>query len=160
MSRIIGQFSAEGFQTTAFEEDDGHCWMKADLDVDVDGDGSSHGDPYFQPDTTYHLAGKPLNADKHCYGVLPPLLLRAVKGIVLGCLMRITYKDRTITGFVGDVGPTRKVGEASYRWAELLNINPSPISGGVDDAIVLYEWWPGVPGTVDGVAIPLQPYRA
>lgn len=159
--RSLGVFDGEKKQFTAeaWEEEDGRCHMLADFDVDVDGSGPSHGDPCFQPDTTYHLAGKPLNSDVHFFGVLPPDCILRVKPLVLGCRMRITYKGLSVFGFVGDVGPTRKVGEGSYIWAKTLGMNPSPINGGVDFAEVLYEWWPGIPGMIQGVPIPLQAYR-
>ena len=70
--RTLWTFNAEGFTTSAYEEPDGSCHMFADYDVDVDGSGSSHGDPYFQPDTTLHRAGKALNSDLENFIVLPP----------------------------------------------------------------------------------------
>lgn len=159
MSRELATFTAEGFTTTAFEDSDGRCHMMADFDVDVDGSGSSHGDPYYQPDTTLHRNGRPLNSDLENFIVLAPPLIKKVRGIVLGCRARVSYRGRSFDAVVGDVGPTRKVGEGSYRLAQLLGMNPSPISGGEDSPIVLYEWWPGIPAVVDDLTYSLQPYR-
>lgn len=161
--RLLGTFTGEkrDFVADAFEfSPNGSCFMTADYDVDVDGSGSSHGDPYFQPDTSLHQNGKPLNSDQECYIVLPPDCIRKVQGIVLGCQAWVTYNGRKFPAVVGDVGPTRKVGEGSYRLAQLLHIPPSPINGGVDGAKVLYEWWPGTPAVVDETTYSLQPYKA
>lgn len=157
--RAIASFSAEGFQTTAWELEDGSCNMMADMDIDVDGIGDSHGDPYFQPDTTLHFNGKALNSDVDKFIVLPPPLIRGVAEIVLGCYAKVYYRGHVCEAVVGDVGPTRKVGEASRAVARVLGINQSPINGGVDDASVRYEWFPGKPATVDGRAYSLRPHR-
>lgn len=158
--RPLASFTAEGFRTTAYERDEhGLCSMMADMDIDVDGIGLSHGDPYYQPDTTLHYNGKPLDSDVDKFIVLPPPLITAVAGIVLGCHARVFYRDRVCDAVVGDVGPTRKVGEASRAVAIKLGINPSPINGGVDDASIRYEWFPGIAANVDGRQYVLQPYR-
>lgn len=159
--RELGTFTGESrqFTATAYEEADGRCHMKADYDVDVDGSGSSHGDPYFQPDTSLHHDGRALNSDAVNFIVLPPACIKGVKGVVLGCQARVSWNGKHFDAVVGDVGPTKKVGEGSYRLAKLLGMNPSPISGGVDFAEVTYEWWPGKPALVDGVQYELHPYR-
>lgn len=161
--RELGYFTGESkdFIARAYEETKwGKCYMVADYDVDVDGSGSSHGDPYFQPDTSLHHNGKPLNSDLECFIVLPPACIKGVRGIVLGCQARVTYRGIVRNAVVGDVGPTRKVGEGSYKLAKLLGMDPSPINGGVDGAKVTYEWWPGVAAVVDGIQYSLQPYGA
>jgi len=48
----------------------------ADADIDADGSGSSHGDPYFQNDTTLHYNGMALNSDVDKFIVVPPSLDR------------------------------------------------------------------------------------
>lgn len=160
--RELGYFTGEAkdFTTRAYEETaHGKCYMIADYDVDVDGSGPSYGDPYYQPDTTLHRDGKPLNSDLECFIVLPPDCIKHVLGIVLGCLAFVTYKGLRRAAVVGDEGPTRKVGEGSYRLAKLLGMDPSPINGGVDGKEVTYEWFPGVAAVVDGVQYQLQPYH-
>lgn len=149
--RPLESFNSEGFQTTAFEDSpDGPCHVVADADVDVDGSGDPHGDPDFQNDTTLHFEGKPLNSDVDKWIVLPMPVIRAVKGIVLGCQATVHYKGKSCDAVVGDVGPSRKIGEISRAVAFALGINPSPTIGGVDDASVRYEWTPGVAAVVDG----------
>ncbi len=157
--RPLESFNSEGFRTTAYElSEDGPCVVMADADVDVDGSGSSHGDPYYQNDTSLHLNGKPLNSDVDKFIVLPPPVTNAVTGIVLGCQATVHYRGKSSQAVVGDIGPTKKIGEISYALALALGINPSPISGGVDDASVRYEWTPGVAAVVDGKAYDLQPH--
>lgn len=162
MSRSLGTYEGEkkDFVATAWQETDGRCHMLADFDVDVDGSGSSHGDPYFQPDTTLHSAGKPLNSDKVRFIVLPPGCILKVSPRVLGCRARVSYRGRAFDAVVGDVGPTRKVGEGSYQLAVALGMDPSPINGGVDGASVFYEWWPGEAANIDGIQYNLQAYGA
>jgi len=157
----IGTFTAEGFKTTAYERaEHGTCSMMADLDVDVDGIGNSYGDPYYQPDTTLHYNGRALNSDVDYFIVLPPPLIKAVAGKVLGCKAKVFYRGKSCDAVVGDVGPARKVGEASRAVAKALGIDPSPINGGVDDASVRYEWEPGVAAVVDGRTYTLKSYGA
>lgn len=54
------------------------------------------------------------------------------------------YKDKVVYGVVGDLGPAGIIGEASYRMAELLGINPHPSTGGVSGAVVDFVVFPGV----------------
>lgn len=160
--RELGFFDGEkhDFTARAYEESKrGRCYMIADFDVDVDGSGPSHGDPYFQPDTTLHRDGKPLNSDLESFIVLPPACITKVMGIVLGCQGFATYRGIRRPCVVGDEGPTRKVGEGSYKLAKLLGMDPSPINGGVDGAKVTYEWFPGVAAVVDGIIYTLQAHK-
>lgn len=155
--RKLAEFSSEGFATEAYELIDKTCFVIADADVDDDGSGQSHGDPYHQGDTTlHHRDGTPLNADEEYYIVLPPSLIRAVAGIVLGCQAWVEWGDKRLPAVVGDVGPLRKIGELSYALARDLGINPNPNTGGVDDKEVLYQWSPGVPANVNGRLYDLQ----
>lgn len=156
--KLLKTLTREGFTSPILEEDDGKIHFVADLDVDVDGSGSSHGDPYFQPNTSLHFEGKPLNADEDDFIVVPADLPHLVKGIVLGCQARVTNhrNGRTLSCVVGDLGPTTKDGEASRSLALKLGVNPSPINGGEDFAVILYEFWPGVPAVVNGKHYSLQ----
>lgn len=64
----------------------------ADCDVDADGSGGNpYHDPYFQPDTSYHLNGKALNPHKVPFIVVPSSIIKAVKPVVLGCRAKMTY---------------------------------------------------------------------
>lgn len=142
-------------------EEFGKCFFIADCDVDCDGSGGNpYNDPYFQPDTSYHLHGIALNPYEVPFIVLPSSLIAAVAPIVLGCKARMTYlrNGRSVECIVGDVGPSKKLGEASCHACSTVGMNPSPISGGEDDYnAVLFEWWPGVQTTIDGITYPLQP---
>lgn len=159
--RPIEIFNSEGFKTTAWElSKHGPCSVMADADIDVDGKifvGHNNGDPDFQPDTTLHLNGNALDSSVDKWIVLPEPCIDGVEGIVLGCQGHAYYKGRSSEAVIGDVGPTRKIGEISRALALALGINPSPTSGGVDDASVRYEWIPGVAAVVDGKAYDLQP---
>jgi len=161
--RTIATFTAEGFTAIARElTPNGTCTVTADMDIDVDGSGNPHGDPYFQPDTTLHYQGKALDSDVDKFIVLPLPCLQRVKGIVLGCQARVvnTRNGKFCDAVVGDVGPSRKIGEASRAVALVLDINPSPISGGVDEAVIRYSWQPGVAALVDGRQYALKPLHA
>lgn len=140
--------------------DNGKLFFVADADIDADGAGGNpHHDPYFQPDTTYHLNGEALNPYEVPFIVLPPSIIRSVIPIVMGCRARMTYLKTglSVDCIVGDVGPRTKLGEVSVCAAVRVNMNASPISGGEDDYNgVLYEVWPGQTTTIDGLFYPLQ----
>ncbi len=147
----------EGEEIT--ESDDGTVSFKSKAAVDVDGSGSSHGDPDYQPDTSLHQDGVPLNADEDRYIVVPPAIIEGVSGIVLGCQ---AYVTNTLNGHrteavVGDIGPHHKLGEISRATAIALGINPSPTSGGEDSHAIQYVLRPGVQAVVDGKTYTLQP---
>lgn len=156
--RPLESFNSEGFRTTAYEDSpNGPCRVMADADIDVDGSGISHGDPDYQPDTTLHYQGKPLDSDVDKWIVLPKPCIMKVKGIVMGCQAKVFYRGRSCDAVVGDQGPTYKIGEISRAVAFVLGIDPSPTHGGVDDASVRYEWHPGIAANVDGRQYTLQP---
>lgn len=156
--RLLKTINSEGFSSPIIEEADGKVHFVADYDVDVDGSGSSHGDPDYQPDTSLHQDGKPLNADVDLFMVVPSDILGMVKGIVLGCQGRVTNhrNGKSSPCVVGDKGPTRKDGEGSWALSLVLGINPSPINGGEDYAVITYEFWPEVPAVVNGKTYKLQ----
>jgi hypothetical protein len=89
--------------------------------------------------------------------VVPPLIVRGVRGIVLGCRAFATVGRKRIEGVVADVGPRTKCGEVSIAMAEALGIPSSPRDGGTNEPIVHYEIHPGVPATVNGHTFELQP---
>lgn len=159
--RPIESFNSEGFRTTAYEDsENGPCHVMADADIDVDGQvfsGTDNGDPDFQPDTTLHYEGKPLNSDVDKWMVLPGPCIDNVAPVVMGCQGVVFYQGRSCPCVVGDQGPTRKIGEISRAVALALGIDPSPTEGGVDDASVRYEWIPGQAALVDGRQYTLKP---
>jgi len=154
MSRIIATIEGEPIT----ENDDGSVSYRAKLAVDTDGKGPLHGDPCAQRDTSLHLDGEALNADEDKYIVVPPAVLLGVKGVVLGCQAHLKNmrNGQETDAVVGDIGPHKKLGEASVATAKALGINPSPTSGGVDEHIVEYTLWPGKAAVVDGKNYELQ----
>jgi hypothetical protein len=161
MKRIIGtlegqdihhEIAASGYET---------AWFYGDMDIDCDGSGGNpDNDPYFQSDTTLHYKGQPLNAQTVPFIVVPPIVIKATRGVVLGALAEVTYKGKTVHAVVGDLGPTRKVGEGSPALAKLLGINPNANHGGVDEQTVLYKIHVGVPAVINGITYDLQPWRS
>lgn len=143
------------------EEDDGRVHYVAKAAVDTDGSGPLHGDPCAQRDTSLHVDGRALNADFDRYIVVPPAIRDGVRGVVLGCKahVRNLKNGRETFAVVGDIGPHAKLGEVSVATAAALGLNPSPTSGGIDDHVIEYQLWPGVPASVEGKAYQLQPKR-
>ena len=141
------------------ENDDGTVSFTAGARIDTDGSGPLHGDPCAQRDTTLHFEGKALNADVDRYIVTPPLIIHGVKGIVMGCQahVRNIKNGKETYAVVGDIGPSRKIGEVSVATAAALGINPSPTKGGTDEHIVEYVLWPNKAASVDGKHYSLQP---
>lgn len=159
--RVIAVFPGKDGGTIR-EFDNGTVTFTSDADIDTDGSGPLHGDPYAQPDTTLHWGGMALNADVDKYIVVPPIIITSVKGIVMGCKAHVLNLENGKETFavVGDRGPRKKLGEISVACAKAIGIPWSPISGGTDDHIIKYTIWPGVPAEVDGKKYNLQPYRA
>ncbi len=147
---------------------DGSVHYRAKAAIDSDGVGPHHGDHTAQDETTY----KPdLNADEDRYIVVPPAIRNGVKGVVIGCLANVTKMELVpveIGGYiwkpgkhtaavVGDVGPRKKLGEISCACASAIGLNPSPVSGGIDEHAIEYVIFPGVPAIVNGKSYHLQP---
>lgn len=144
---------------TITERDDLSVVFNADADVDCDGlGGNPHHDKYFQPDTFYHHNGHALTAEKVPYVVVPPVVVRATKGVVMGCKVIVTNlkNGKVVHAVVGDLGPTRKIGEVSVLCAERLGLSGDPNTGGTDEHIIKYEIFPGIPAEVDGEPYELQ----
>lgn len=131
---------------------DGNITFTAKAAVDTDGIGPLHGDPCAQRETSLRWQGKSLNADVDRYIVVPPVILRSVKAIVLGCQARVTNLKNGMStdAVVGDIGPRNKLGEVSVACAKALGLNSSPVSGGIDEHVIHYSIWPGVPAMVEG----------
>ena len=93
------------------------------------------------------------------YIVVPPAIRNGVKGVVMGCLAHVTntLNGKHIAAVVGDIGPRKKIGEISCACASAIGLNPSPISGGVDEHVIEYVIFPGVPAIVNGETYNLQP---
>lgn len=152
MSRIIATIENENI----IEHDDGTVTYRAKAAIDSDGVGPHHGDRTAQDETTY----KPdLNADVDRYIVVPPAIREGVKGTVIGCQARVTnsINGKSTAAVVGDIGPHLKLGEISCACAEAIGLNPSPVSGGIDEHVISYVLHPGVAAIVEGKGYKLQP---
>lgn len=141
-----------------------NSWVSfiGDLDVDCDGSGGNPDhDPYFQPDTTLHFKDKALNAQEVPFIVVPPIVVRATKGIILGSQAYVTNLKTgvVIEAVVGDLGPTRKIGEGSPALAVLLGLSGNANYGGTSERIIGYEIDVGVPAIVTGITYSLQKWK-
>lgn len=139
---------------------DGSCSYLSAAEVDGDGTGPSHGDPDFQGATSLQFNGTSLNADTVPYVVLPPAVILALPGIILGCEAIVTNirNGRSTLAVVADVGPKFKLGEFSIRCCEKLGIDSSPTHGGTNDFIFAVLLYPGRPAVIDGITYTLQSY--
>jgi hypothetical protein len=121
----------------------GAVFWKADMDIDCDGQvtGKCNGDtdPWFQDDTAFHQSdGKPLRADTLPYVVVPSassIWKYSGSGIKGGGVVAVIYNNKVEYAVVGDTGPTKIIGEASYATANALGIDPDPETGGADSGV-------------------------
>jgi hypothetical protein len=79
------------------------------------------------------------------YIVVPPLIVQKTKGVVRGCLARVTWQGKSVDCVVADRGPRNLVGELSIAAAMMLGVPASPRNGGLAKPQILYELWPGIP---------------
>ena len=138
------------------EHDDGSVHYRSKAAIDSDGIGPHHGDRTAQDETTY----KPnLNADEDRYIVVPPAIRNGVKGVVMGCMAQVAdaRTGKHTVAVVGDIGPRHKLGEISCACASAIGLDPSPVDGGVDEHVIEYVIFPGVPAIVNGTTYKLQP---
>ncbi|MEU1252929.1 glycoside hydrolase family 75 protein [Streptomyces chartreusis] len=121
----------------------GAVFWKADMDIDCDGQRTAKcnedTDPWFLPDTAFHQSdGKPLRSDTLPYVVVPSISGTwnyAAAGIQGAGVVAIIYNNQVVYAVVGDTGPERIIGEASYSAAERLGIDPDPETGGTDSGV-------------------------
>ncbi|MGG2466045.1 glycoside hydrolase family 75 protein [Streptomyces sp. RGM 3693] len=121
----------------------GAVFWKADMDVDCDGQITAQcnadTDPWFQDDTAFPQSdGKPLNAAKLPYVVVPSvsnIWNYQSAGIKGGGVVAILYNNQVEYAVVGDTGPNKIIGEASYAAAKGLGIDPNPETGGADSGV-------------------------
>ena len=137
----------------------GAVFWKADLDVDCDGKMTTQcnlqTDPAYQNQTAAtDSMGQPLDAAALPYVVIPGKSTRfdySAAGLKMGSVFAVIYKDTVHYGVAGDIGPTAIIGEASYRMAELLGIDPDPSTGGTDEEVD-YIGFTGA----DAIAVPIE----
>ncbi|RCG31107.1 hypothetical protein DQ384_10105 [Sphaerisporangium album] len=121
----------------------GAVYWKADMDIDCDGvrttQCNENTDCCFQPDTACQsTAGGPLNAAQLPYVVVPStsgIWNYTTKGIGCGTVVAVIYNNQIEYAVVGDTGPSGIIGEASYKTAADLGINPDPSNGGTDSGV-------------------------
>jgi hypothetical protein len=94
--------------------------------------------------------------------VVPPMILRGVKPIVLGCRAIVTNSKtgKSTEAVVADVGPHNHLGEISVACAKAIGIPTGTThpanSGGVSSPTIQYQLFSGIPAVVNGVTYPLQ----
>ncbi|MEZ0077041.1 glycoside hydrolase family 75 protein [Planotetraspora sp. GP83] len=121
----------------------GAVFWKADMDIDCDGvrttQCNENTDCCFLPDTACHTSGgSPLNAAGLPYVVVPSsssIWNYTTKGIGCNTVVAVIYNGKIEYAVVGDTGPTQIIGEASYKTASDLGINPDPSNGGTDSGV-------------------------
>ncbi|WP_330460725.1 glycoside hydrolase family 75 protein [Streptomyces sp. NBC_00820] len=121
----------------------GAVFWKADMDIDCDGRRSTNcnedRDPWYQDDTAFHQSdGKPLKAESLPYVVVPSsssIWNYSSAGIKGGGVVAVVYNNKVEYAVVGDTGPTKIIGEASYATAQALGIDPDPATGGADSGV-------------------------
>ncbi|MFK0293099.1 glycoside hydrolase family 75 protein [Streptomyces sp. NPDC090442] len=121
----------------------GAVFWKADMDIDCDGQITSQcnadTDPWFQDDTRFHQSDdKPLSAAKLPYVVVPStsaIWNYESAGIKGGGVVAVIYDNQVEYAVVGDTGPDKIIGEASYAAAKALGIDPNPETGGADSGV-------------------------
>ena len=134
----------------------GAVFWKADLDVDCDGKMTAKCSLATDPDYMNQTAatdsmGDPLDAAALPFVVVPGVSARwsyRTAGLAMGSVVAVIYGDHLEYGVLGDVGPVASIGEASYRMAELLTIDPHPRTGGTA-AEVAYIAFTGMAAEVD-----------
>jgi hypothetical protein len=130
-------------RTVAVCDKNGAVFWKADMDIDCDGVRTTQcnedTDCCFYPDTAFHTStDQPLNAAALPFVVVPsPSSTWDYRnfGIKGGGAVAIIYNNKVEYAVVGDTGPTAIIGEASYRTAADLGIDPDPSTGGTDSGV-------------------------
>ncbi|MEU5289045.1 glycoside hydrolase family 75 protein [Streptomyces sp. CA-278952] len=118
-------------------------FWKADMDIDCDGRKTKacnrKTDPYFLPETAFQSSrGEPLDSAALPHVVVPgPSKVWDYRksGLTGGSVVAVVYRDRVRYGVIGDTGPTRIIGEASYAMAKTLGIDPDPSTGGAESGV-------------------------
>ncbi|MCF1595157.1 glycoside hydrolase family 75 protein [Streptomyces muensis] len=121
----------------------GAVFWTADMDIDCDGRRTAKcneaTDPWFLPDTAFHQSdGEPLRSDALPFVVVPgvsDIWDHFAAGVEGGAVAAVIHDDRLVYAVVGDTGPRRIIGEASYAAAEALGIDPDPATGGTASGV-------------------------
>ncbi|QTE02112.1 glycoside hydrolase family 75 protein [Streptomyces cyanogenus] len=121
----------------------GAVFWKADMDIDCDGQRTANcnedRDPWYLDDTAFHQSdGKPLKAETLPYVVVPStssIWNYSSAGIKGGGVVAVIYNNKVEYAVVGDTGPSKIIGEASYATAKALGIDPDPATGGAESGV-------------------------
>ena len=118
-----------------------------------------YGDPHYQRGTAYYNNGKYLNADKVPYIVVPPFIVSAVDGVIMGTEAQAenTLNHMITDAITGEKGPPDKLGEMSCECARRVGLNPNPNHGGTTEKIIRYTIFIDEAAIVDGIKYKLQP---
>lgn len=113
---------------------------------------------YKFPDKDRHDPSRYVDSETVPYIVASPVMIQRTRGAVLGCRATVRHlkSNVVVEGVVADVGPRTKIGEVSIEMARRLRIPHSPKTGGVNNPVLEYTVYPGVPAEVEGVKYVLQ----
>lgn len=95
--------------------------------------------------------------------VVPPMIVRGVAGIVLGCRCVVTNHrtQQSVDAVVADTGPKNHLGEISVACALAIGVPIGTIhlaqGDGAPSPSIFYKLFPGTAAVVKGVTYPLQP---
>ncbi|NGN64007.1 hypothetical protein G5C51_08825 [Streptomyces sp. A7024] len=128
----------------------GAVYWHADMDIDCDGQPTERcnkkTDRWFQPETAFQQSdGRHLNSAGLPFIVVPlPSKIWDYRGAGIGggTIAAVIHKGEVQYAVVGDLGPKKIIGEASYASAAGLGVDPDPSSGGVDSGVT-YLLFPG-----------------
>jgi len=94
--------------------------------------------------------------------VVPPMIIKGVAGIVIGCRAIVTNakNGQSVEAVVADGGPSNHLGEISVACARAIGIPTGTThpanGGGASSPDIHYRLFPGVAAVVNGVTYPLQ----
>jgi hypothetical protein len=94
--------------------------------------------------------------------VVPPMIIRGVVGIVLGCrcVVTNTRTGQRVEAVVADRGPSDHLGEISVACAQAIGVPTGTThpanGGGAPSPTIHYQLFPGTAAVVNGVTYPLQ----
>jgi peptidoglycan hydrolase-like protein with peptidoglycan-binding domain len=129
----------------------GELYIDADMDIDADGSPRARDiDPCCgQLETSLRYPnGKSVNAETIPYFVLPGGFFNS-RGINLGDIAAVIYKNRIEYAILADVGPTTKIGEGSIALSRSLGNEPlinGIVRSGIDEDVIYIVF----PGSGDG----------
>ncbi|MFF0793153.1 glycoside hydrolase family 75 protein [Streptomyces spiralis] len=143
----------------------GAVFWKADMDIDCDGQRTTNcnetRDPWFQNDTAFHQSdGRPLKAESLPFVVVPvtsTIWNHTSSGIKGGGVVAVVYNNKVEYAVVGDTGPSKIIGEASYATAKALGIDTDPAKGGAASGVtyILFKNSQASPIESHGAAVAL-----